>query len=103
MSELGMDVAAMKSAAPAFEVVAADLDEARSALETVAGAEGGCWGADQFGTAFSDAYVPGAESAVGGMTLVAGALRELTAALIEITDRFESIDTSLADDMAGGL
>ncbi|MBP1053932.1 hypothetical protein J6397_27595 [Rhodococcus qingshengii] len=37
------------------------------------------------------------------MTLVAGALRELTATLIEITDRFESIDTSLADDMAGGL
>ncbi|GAA3182824.1 hypothetical protein [Rhodococcus baikonurensis] len=103
MSELGVDVAAMKSAAPAFEAVAADLDEARSALETAAGAEEGCWGADQFGTAFSDAYVPGASSAVGGMTLIAGALRELTAALIEITDRFEAIDTSLADDLAGGL
>ena len=29
MSELGVNVAAMKSAAPAFAVVAADLDEAR--------------------------------------------------------------------------
>jgi len=37
------------------------------------------------------------------MTLIAGALRELTAALIDITDRFEAIDTSLADDLAGGL
>ncbi|MGK2241715.1 MAG: hypothetical protein ACI9JD_004292 [Rhodococcus sp. (in: high G+C Gram-positive bacteria)] len=103
MSELGVNVAAMKSAAPAFAVVAADLDEARSALDAVVAAEEGCWGGDQFGSAFSGAYVPGAESAVGGMTLVAGALRELTATLIEITDRFESIDTSLADDMAGGL
>ena len=103
MSELGVDVAAMKSTAPAFAVVAADLDEARSALDVVVAAEEGCWGGDQFGTTFSGAYVPGSASAVGGMSLVAGALRELTATLIEIADRFESIDSSLADDMAGGL
>ena len=44
MSELGVNVAAMKSAAPAFAVVAADLDEARSALDAVVAAEEGCLG-----------------------------------------------------------
>ncbi|NMM86318.1 hypothetical protein B2J88_18455 [Rhodococcus sp. SRB_17] len=103
MPEFWIDVEEMRSVAPRFASISRDLEEARLKIEEVMAAEGPSWGTDTFGVTFASAYLPGSESVLAGVTMTAGALRNLTDALFRTTANFESIDARLADNLAGGL
>ncbi|MCJ0902616.1 WXG100 family type VII secretion target [Rhodococcus sp. ARC_M6] len=103
MPEFWIDVAAMRSVAPRFAGISRDLENIRVKIEEVTAAEGPSWGTDTFGVTFASAYLPGSESVLAGVTMTAGALRNLTDALFRTTANFEGVDARLADNLAGGL
>ena len=103
MPEFWIDVEEMRSVAPRFASISRDLEETRLKIDEVMAAEGPSWGTDTFGVSFASAYLPGSESVLDGVTMTAGALRNLTDALFRTTADFESVDAQLADNLAGGL
>ncbi|MFE4502007.1 WXG100 family type VII secretion target [Rhodococcus sp. NPDC056743] len=103
MSELWIDVQVVRALAPRFVRLAEDLERSRADLEQEMTAEGPSWGSDEAGSTFADAYLPGSESVLAGISMMAGVMRNLTDALYRTSDNFEGVDAELADNFAGGL
>ncbi|RZL25144.1 MAG: hypothetical protein EOP31_12720 [Rhodococcus sp. (in: high G+C Gram-positive bacteria)] len=103
MSELWIDVQIVRALAPRFVGLAEDIERSKADLEREMTAEGSSWGNDEVGNTFAAAYLPGSESVIAGISMMAGVMLNLTDALYRTSDNFEGVDAELADNFAGGL
>ncbi len=81
---LRIDPDGLRAAAPAFVTLGDRMDDILRTLQGRIDAEGDCWGADDYGSAFIKDYVPAQESAVEFFPQVAGALRAIATGLTEV-------------------
>jgi uncharacterized protein YukE len=96
-----VDPTRLRAAAPRFDAVADQLDDARSALHGGCTAEGPCWGGDQAGQAFAQSYLPPAEVVRTALGAAVAALRAIRAGLDESAATWEGAEGAAAGGFGG--
>ncbi len=96
-----VDPVRLRGAAPQFDTVADQLQDARTVLETVLAAEGPCWGEDDAGQTFARSYFPQAEATTQALGTVAEALRAIRVSLDAAAGTWEGCDQGVAGRFGG--
>lgn len=96
-----VDPVRLRSAAPQFDAVADQLEDAGTTLQAALDAEGPCWGGDEAGQTFAQNYLPGAEETTRALGTVVEALRAIRVSLDESANTWEGTDQSGAGAFGG--
>lgn len=97
-----VDPVRLRGAAPRFDAVADQVQDARVALEAALAAEGPCWGEDDAGQTFARGYLPQAEAATRALGTVVEALRAIRTSLDAAAGTWEGCDQGVASRFGGG-
>ncbi|MGH3998783.1 MAG: WXG100 family type VII secretion target [Pseudonocardiaceae bacterium] len=97
-----VDPVRLRGASPRFDMVADQVRDARTALETALAAEGPCWGEDAAGQTFARGYLPQAEATTQALGTVVEALRAIRVSLDAATGTWEGCDQGAAGRFGGG-
>jgi uncharacterized protein YukE len=76
----------VRSAAPAFNELGDRLDTIMQSLQAALGAEGTCWGGDQYGQAFLEKYSDPKKNAFDTFPQLSKGLHDVAAGLLETAD-----------------
>ncbi|WP_016699394.1 WXG100 family type VII secretion target [Actinoalloteichus spitiensis] len=88
------DTTALRSAAPRFSGAADELRDALSRLQGALDSAGACWGGDDPGTGFGNAYQPAEQEATQAFTTFADGLENIRTNLDASAEQWD------ADDLA---
>jgi uncharacterized protein YukE len=99
-AELRIDPAALRANQPAIAALADGLTSAVTRLGTTLDGEGPCWGFDEPGRAFGDAYGPAARQVREALGHAAQRLGELRDAVGTLADVAEAADDQARQRLA---
>ncbi|MGH8964867.1 MAG: WXG100 family type VII secretion target [Actinomycetes bacterium] len=97
-----VDPVRLRGAAPRFDAVADQMEDARSTVETALAAEGTCWGEDDAGQTFARSYLPQAGGTAQALGTVVEALRAIRSSLDAAAGTWEGCDQGVAGRFGGG-
>jgi uncharacterized protein YukE len=97
---MDVDPDGLRDAAPRFDAVAADVQDALVRLGASLDGEGACWGNDQIGASFEASYAPMAERTRAAFGLLCAGVADVGAALSLAADNADGADGRAADRMA---
>jgi uncharacterized protein YukE len=95
MDEMYVDVTGVHDAVPSFDALADRIAEAYRRLGSVLDGEGACWGGDEVGARFAQAYQPAAERVRGAFPDLSESVHEVASAL-----RTVAADVAASDQRA---
>ena len=87
-----VDTTELRSAEPAFDLLANGVDTLLARLWVALDIEGPCWGADEVGAKFAGQYLRPAQQARAGLTGLSEAMAAVGHALLAVADGVDAAD-----------